>query len=115
MSDERKEKWTPKPWRDWTSRDGSKWVVHGDGSRTICRVTPKDGRGYEGQSGRDDEGCANAALLAAAPEMFELGERFAAWSARAVERWEAGDLAEAIRNLDYARVEWIKLAEKVRP
>ena len=61
-----------------------------------------------------EERFANARLIAAAPEMFEIGGRLAAWSARAVERWESGDLAEAVRNLDYARQEWIKAVKGVK-
>jgi hypothetical protein len=45
--------------------------------------------------------------------MYEAGNKLAAWAARAVERWESGDLAEAVRNLDYARQEWIKAVREI--
>ena len=60
------------------------------------------------------EARSNAELIAAAPLMFNAGEKLAAWAARAVERWESGDLAEAVRNLDYARREWIEAVKDTK-
>jgi len=56
----------------------------------------------------------DCSLHAAAKRMYEVGQEFAEWSARAVERWEAGDLAEAVRNLDYARKEWRKVTAEIK-
>jgi hypothetical protein len=60
------------------------------------------------------EADANARLIAAAPSMHAVGYKLAACAARVVERWSGGDLAEAVRNLDRARQEWVAVAERVR-
>lgn len=91
---------TPGPWRDWTDPEGGKWVTHGDNSRTICRVTVKDGLGKSGQYPRDLEGIANARLIAAAPDLLLLVEA-------AYDRFTDNDFVPP----NYALQRWLKQAE----
>jgi hypothetical protein len=46
--------------------------------------------------------------------LIHAGERLAAWAARAEERWSGGDLAEAVRNLAYARRAWVRIMDEIR-
>jgi hypothetical protein len=104
MKEEHKPKHTPGPWV----------TGHADG-KTPMRVYSQAGTliaDCDGGSPSDVK-MANARLIAASPAMYEAGNKLAAWAARAVERWESGDLAEAVRNLDYARREWIKAVREI--
>jgi hypothetical protein len=85
---------TPGPWTyqysPYTSQDGKEipaFEVHG--AEKVCDTN--EDRPIEEQE-------ANALLIAAAPEVLEAAERV-------VSRWEKGDLAEAVRELNAAIAE----------
>ena len=58
------------------------------------------------------EESANQKLLQAAPETLQALYDLASKAARVVERWESGDLAGAVRELDQSRREARKVIEQ---
>ena len=84
---------TPKPWRirHVTRQDGS------GGSKRFQTIGKVGGMDFEIASGNamTDVQEANATLLWSAPDLLAAGENIVA-------RWEYGDLAGAVRELDQA-------------
>ena len=61
----------------------------------IAEIVERDDEGRVARVAIPRQQAANARLIAAAPEMLKAAERV-------VSRWENGDLAEAVRELDVA-------------
>jgi hypothetical protein len=83
---------TPGPWHvePCVADHGRSLVVTSPNAGIICLIEPDDCATFSRETD-----AANAALIAAAPELF-------AAAGKVIASWESGDLAGAVRQLDAA-------------